>query len=174
MTKPDDADALMDQAQPYTLTELSSGLEAVSNRLDETEDHFGGALDKVSKAVLELREQLAPLLKKETERDNEPRPWLAPATPWRKEQAADVQLAGLSNKVERRINSTRGMFISTAGFRDEAVALYRMAKESRLILMDGQDLALILDGRIELPDALRAKVTAAALRGEPFQKLADI
>lgn len=81
MTKPDDADALIDQAQPYTLTELSSGLEAVSNRLDETEDHFGGALNKVSRAVLELREQLAPLLKKEPEKDHEPRPWLARATP---------------------------------------------------------------------------------------------
>lgn len=37
--------------------------------------------------------------------------------------------------------------------------------------MDGQDLALIFDGRIDLFDALRAKVDAAAIQGEPYLSL---
>lgn len=62
-----------DDGEPYTLDELSQGLEALASRLHQTEDHFGGALEKVSKAVLELRGQVAELLKKPTEKDTPPR-----------------------------------------------------------------------------------------------------
>lgn len=81
MTESQDIDNPLDRDDPYTRTELSHGLEAVSNRLDQTEDHFGGVLEKVSAAVLELRDQVAQLLKKEAEKDIEPRPWVARATP---------------------------------------------------------------------------------------------
>jgi hypothetical protein len=60
------------------------------------------------------------------------------------------------------------------GFRDEATAQYRQAKENRLILVDGQDLQLILEGRFDLLDALREKVKAAATRGEPYLRLATL
>jgi len=79
MTQP--GEDLAGQDEPYTLIELTHGLETVSTRLDQTEDHFGGALDKVSKAVLEVRVQLAELLKKEAEKDTQPRAWAARATP---------------------------------------------------------------------------------------------
>lgn len=69
-----------DDVDPYTLEELSNGLEALVVRLDQTEDHFGGALEKVSRAVLEVRGQLAELLKKQTEKDIPPQPWSARAT----------------------------------------------------------------------------------------------
>lgn len=42
------------------------------------------------------------------------------------------------------------------------------------MLVDGQDIALILEGRIELPDALRAKVEAASVDGEPYLQLSTI
>ena len=69
-----------DDGEPYSLDELSQGLEALASRLDQTEDHFGGALEKVSKAVLELRSQVAELLKKPTEKDTPPRSWADRAT----------------------------------------------------------------------------------------------
>jgi hypothetical protein len=69
-----------DNNDPYTLIELSNGLEALARRLDQTEDHFGGALEKVSKAVLEVRGQLAELLKKQAEKDIPPQPWADRAT----------------------------------------------------------------------------------------------
>lgn len=93
---------------------------------------------------------------------------------WRNKQAADAELGGFSHKVERRLDATRGLFISMAGFRNEAVNLYRMAKDNRLILMDGQDLSLILEGRFDLLDALREKIRAAATHGEPYLHLADL
>lgn len=93
---------------------------------------------------------------------------------WRKAPAVDQDLGGFTHKVERRIDATRGLFISMAGYRDEVVELYRRAKENRLILMDGQDLALILEGRIDLLDGLREKVRAAAIQGEPYLQLATL
>lgn len=49
-----------------------------------------------------------------------------------------------------------------------------MSHESRLILVDGEDLTWILEGRIELPDALRAKIRAASVEGDPYLRLATI
>jgi hypothetical protein len=93
---------------------------------------------------------------------------------WRTKPAADAELGGLTHKVERRLDATRGLFLSMAGFRDEAVNLYRLAKENRLILMDGQDLSLILEGHFDLLDALREKIRTAATLGEPYVRLAEL
>lgn len=93
---------------------------------------------------------------------------------WRKELAADADLGALTHKVERRLDATRGLFVSMAGYRDEAVNLYRLAKENRLVLVDGQDLTWILEGRISLVEGLREKVRAATVEGEPFLRLATL
>ena len=79
MSQPDPQNH-QDDLEPYTLVELANGLEELANRLDQTEDHFGGALEKVSKAVLDVRGQLAELLKKPAEKDVPPRAWAARAT----------------------------------------------------------------------------------------------
>lgn len=93
---------------------------------------------------------------------------------WRQSRAADAELGTLTHKVERRLDATRGLFISMAGFRDEAVQLYRRAKENRLVLVDGQDLAWILEGHIGFADALREKVRAATVEGDPYLRLVTL
>lgn len=93
---------------------------------------------------------------------------------WRQAPAVDGDLADLANKVSRRLVSTRGLFISMAGFREEVVSLYRLSHDSKLILMDGEDLAVILDQRISLVDALKAKIQAASIDGEPLLRLAAL
>lgn len=93
---------------------------------------------------------------------------------WRSKPAVESDLSQLTSKVRRRIESTRGIFVSMAGFRSEVTQLYRLSHEQRLVLIDGQDLALILEGRIELPDALRAKVEAASVDGEPYLQLSTL
>lgn len=93
---------------------------------------------------------------------------------WRSLPAVESDLSQLTGKVRRRIESTRGIFVSMAGFRPEVTQMYRLSHEQRLVLVDGQDLALILEGRIELPDALRAKVASASVDGEPYLQLSTI
>ncbi|MBM7331246.1 restriction endonuclease [Agrobacterium sp. S2] len=66
---------------------------------------------------------------------------------WRGAPAVASDLVGLTGKVERRIESTRGLFVSMAGFRTEVASMYRLTRDQRLVLMDGQDLALIFEGR---------------------------
>jgi restriction endonuclease Mrr len=90
---------------------------------------------------------------------------------WRKNPAADTDLGAFAHKVERRIDATRGMFISMAGFRPEVVGLFRRSKDNRLVLVDGSDLAWILEGRIDFAEALREKVKAASVEGEPLLRL---
>jgi hypothetical protein len=90
---------------------------------------------------------------------------------WRQSPASDTDLGGLAHKVERRIDATRGLFISMAGFRQEAVDLYRRSKDNRLVLLDGADVTWILDGRIDFVEALREKVRAASVQGDPFVPL---
>jgi hypothetical protein len=63
-------------------------------------------------------------------------------------------------KVRSRIESTRGLFLSVAGFRSEVLA--EAAALLNLVLMDGQDLTLVLEGRISLREALRLKLDRAA------------
>lgn len=87
---------------------------------------------------------------------------------WRDEVAVATDLAAFADKVERRIDATRGLFISMAGFRPAAVDRYRQSKENRLVLCDGSDLAWILEGRFDFTDALRAKVRAASIQGDPY------
>jgi hypothetical protein len=50
----------------------------------------------------------------------------------------------------------------------------RQSGQANVILMDGQDLALILEGRVHLGDALRAKAEKASQEGIPFYPLIRI
>jgi hypothetical protein len=71
--------------------------------------------------------------------------------------------------VKAKIESTRGLFLSIPGFRkevvDEAVTL------ANLILMDGEELAVILEGRVSLVEGLQIKLDKAAQEGLLFYSL---
>lgn len=84
---------------------------------------------------------------------------------WRREQPSLHDLLAFKGKVDRKIESTRGIVVSIAGFRDDIVQRLREAGAANLILADGYDLNLILEGRVSLVDALQAKVEKAAQEG---------
>jgi len=84
---------------------------------------------------------------------------------WRKGQPTEAELAALKTKVDKKITSTRGLFVSIVGFRPEVVMEFTRGVTSNIILMDGIDLLLILEGRVSLVDALDMKVQKAAQEG---------
>lgn len=88
---------------------------------------------------------------------------------WRKKPPTINDLRAFSLKVEAKIESTRGLFVSVAGFREEVLDEARPIRN--LIYMNGQDLALILEGRPHLPQALEVKIDQAAQRGKFFYPL---
>lgn len=72
-------------------------------------------------------------------------------------------------KIEDKLDSTLGLFISMSGFTKEAV--HRAAQGRRLlILMDGMELAYIFQGLWSFDDLLRRKLREAAETGDVFFK----
>lgn len=91
---------------------------------------------------------------------------------WRVAQPTVHDLSGLAAKVERKMKSTRGLFVSVAGFRPEVVA--EVATASSIVLVDGRDLMLILEGHVSLVEALRLKIDKASRESEIFYSLARL
>ncbi|MYH18121.1 MAG: restriction endonuclease [Gemmatimonadetes bacterium] len=92
---------------------------------------------------------------------------------WRKDQPSLSELSAFKGKVDRKIESTRGIVLSINGFKEEIVQRLREAGSSNLILFDGLDLSLILEGRVNLTDALQAKVDKAAQEGVLYYSLGE-
>ena len=90
---------------------------------------------------------------------------------WRAKSPTSGQLGEFKTKVDGKLTSTRGLFISMAGFTPSSVVAFQKNKESSLILMDGEDLSLILAEQLTLPDALNAKIRKAAQEGVIFYPL---
>lgn len=93
---------------------------------------------------------------------------------WTKLPIDEAGIATLENKVHKRIDSTRGLYISMAGF-TEAVRNSRvLSKGNRIILLEGRDLALMMEGKVDILEGLRLKIERASVAGDPFTSLADL
>jgi hypothetical protein len=90
---------------------------------------------------------------------------------WRKTPPNEADLAVLKTKVDKKITSTRGLFVSVAGVRPGVVQEFTRGVSANIVLMDGSDVTLILEGRISLTDALDIKIQKAAQEGIIFHPL---
>ncbi len=73
-------------------------------------------------------------------------------------------------KVAGKLEGTLGLMIAMIAPREEI--LERVSRQTRSVLiMDGRDLALILEGQINLPEALDLKSRRAAQEGRLFTSL---
>lgn len=86
-------------------------------------------------------------------------------TRWRISYPELADLSAFKAKVERKLESTRGLFFSIAGYRTEVVMDFMRGGGSNVVLLDGQDLMLILEGHISFTDALQLKIEKAAQEG---------
>ncbi len=86
---------------------------------------------------------------------------------WRSDQPNESEIGGFERKITTKLESTRGVFISINGFRDEVVVQFE-GKGSKILFMTGEDLIHILEGRIDLNDALRIKIEKAAQEGKVY------
>jgi hypothetical protein len=89
---------------------------------------------------------------------------------WRTTQPTVQEIGGFKYKVDQKFESTRGLFLSVVGFRDE-VARHFDEKGGNIVLMDGMELSFILEGRVDLRDALRTKIENAARKGIAFSSI---
>jgi hypothetical protein len=86
---------------------------------------------------------------------------------WRSDPPDVAAMAALAHKALRALQSTRGLFISIEGFREETVREMETGPKT-ILLMTGAELSGILEGRWTLDQALRQKVDEGAKKGHIF------
>ncbi len=84
---------------------------------------------------------------------------------WQNLQTSQQDLLVFQGKVEGKATWARGLFISYSGFTKVGLQAFSRGRSTKIIGMDGLDLHYILDGKIELPDALSTKTRIAAETG---------
>lgn len=93
---------------------------------------------------------------------------------WTKDETDLAVLDSFQSKVGRKLSSTRGLFISVAGFSQDVVDAFTGGYGRSVILMSGEDLNYVLEGYFTLPDALEIKTGKAAHEGVVFAPLRDL
>jgi hypothetical protein len=86
---------------------------------------------------------------------------------WRADQPNEQEIGGFQRKVNTKLESTRGVFFSINGFRNEVLKAFE-GQGSNIIFFTGEDLIHILEGRIALDEVLKIKIEKAAQEGIVF------
>lgn len=80
---------------------------------------------------------------------------------WREHWADIRDLDAFQNKVARKSQWTRGLFVSYAGFSPEGLVAFSKGQATRILGMTGQDLYHLIFGDLQLREVLRRKRRAA-------------
>ena len=83
--------------------------------------------------------------------------WIAGAT-------KQEHLSVFDGKIRGKAQSTRGLFLAAEGFDRHAVMKYS-GDAPRIVLMTGEDLAIILSGTVPFFDVMKAKIDAMDRHG---------
>ncbi len=90
---------------------------------------------------------------------------------WRNEPPTQKEIGGFKDDVSRKLQSTRGLFVSVAGFSPEVIAHFN-EPGSRIILMDGEHLTHVFEGRMGLQEGLSFLIECAATKGVVYSRFA--
>jgi hypothetical protein len=89
---------------------------------------------------------------------------------WQKKPVDAGELYKFGTKIDGKFKSTVGLFISLDGFSTDCTKTSSNIIKS-MILMDGQDLMMVLDGRIRLNDLIMIKRRHASDTGEIYYRV---
>ncbi|HPO42597.1 MAG TPA: restriction endonuclease [Verrucomicrobiota bacterium] len=87
---------------------------------------------------------------------------------WHNNQTPQADLLIFKEKVEGKATWSRGLFMSYSGFTSEGLQAFARGRSTNIIGMTGQDIHFILDGKMNLVDAISEKARHAAETGEFF------
>lgn len=93
---------------------------------------------------------------------------------WQQSGCNLADLRDLDGAVSSSLDNTLGLFVAVCGFTNVALSGYIAGNRPRIICMDGGDLMLVFDGRIDLPELLFRKKEIAAQRRSIFVSANDI
>ena len=92
---------------------------------------------------------------------------------WKKDLIKQEDLSVFDGKIRGKAQSTRGLFLSASGFDENAISKFS-GDSPRIILLTGEDLAIILNGKVLFHDAMKAKVTQIVKYGNINYPLRNI
>lgn len=84
---------------------------------------------------------------------------------WEHQSLSDEPLLAFCHKQEMNMHG-RGIFLSINGYTPGALSMLERSSIKNTVLLDGEDLVLVINELITLPDVLDAKVHAAQTRGQ--------
>jgi hypothetical protein len=93
---------------------------------------------------------------------------------WQAEPISQKDLLIFNGKVESKSAWTRGLFISYSGYSKDGLSAFARGRRTAIIGMDGNDIALILDGHISLTEAIRKKLRRSSETNDFFVPLAEL
>lgn len=93
---------------------------------------------------------------------------------WREKLADTRQVDGLRGQVQRSGKQTMGVFLAINGWSSHVPVNLKQNPDKSVMLMDGFDLRVVLEGRIGLRELLFAKLTHFNIEGEPFVSVVQI
>ncbi len=83
---------------------------------------------------------------------------------WRADKPNENEIGGFKRKIDTKLESTRGVFISINGFREEVIKSFE-GVGNNVLFFSGEDFTHVLEGRIDLDEVLRKKIDKAAQEG---------
>lgn len=91
---------------------------------------------------------------------------------WQKDPVEPSDLRDFDGVIKSKLKTTLGLFVAINGFTEAAVKTHSRVGAS-MVLMDGEDLYAIVDGRITLPEALHRKRRHASQTGDIYIRVRD-
>jgi hypothetical protein len=92
---------------------------------------------------------------------------------WESSRIGVAPLDAFVGKIDRKLDNTLGLFVALNGFTDEGLAAFVRGR-LKLILCSGEDIALVVQGLVDLRDMLKRKIRHAAQTGNPYLTGRDI
>jgi hypothetical protein len=91
---------------------------------------------------------------------------------WQKKPVEPGDLRDFDGVINSKLKTTLGLFVAINGFTEAAAKTHSRVGAS-MVLMDGEDLYAILDGRIGLPEVLHRKRRHASQTGDVYIRVRD-
>jgi hypothetical protein len=92
---------------------------------------------------------------------------------WQKNPVDSGDLDKFAAKIERKLENTLGLFLSINGFSEDGVKAHSTGRKL-IVLMSGEDLMAVLEGRIDFVSMLLRKKQHAARTGSIFLPIHEI
>lgn len=93
---------------------------------------------------------------------------------WQKNPVNLADLRDFDKAVKTSLDNTLGLFVSINGFSEEALQGYVLGERPSIVCMDGADLMMVLEAKIDLSDLLRRKRDIAVDKRKIYVSAAQI